>query len=141
MGNKSLWAGRILSGIIGALMLFVGLSAIFVRTPAQVAYDCLLADDGEAMLYFPSFNYAYHDLSQLHAQLPRRLHERRAGGVLVDPGLEAAVEPGARPQFVEEVVPGALVFRVVDANAVVHQLEEVLVAGHHGHDGADPSLG
>ena len=37
MGNKSLWAGRILSGIIGALMLFVGISVIFLRTPDTIA--------------------------------------------------------------------------------------------------------
>ena len=39
------------------------------RTPLDVAYDMLMADEGKGIIYFPSFNYAYNDLSQLHTEL------------------------------------------------------------------------
>jgi N-acyl-D-amino-acid deacylase len=39
------------------------------RSALEVAYDMLMADDGKGIIYFPSFNYAYNDLSQLHTQL------------------------------------------------------------------------
>jgi len=39
------------------------------RSPLEIAYDMLMAQDGKGIIYFPSFNYAYNDLSQLHTQL------------------------------------------------------------------------
>lgn len=52
------------------------------RAPLQVAYDMLMAQDGKGIIYFPSFNYAYNDLSQLHAQLqhPRTMMSLADGG-------------------------------------------------------------
>ena len=52
------------------------------RAPLQVAYDMLMAQDGKGIIYFPSFNYAYNDLSQLHTQLqhPRTLMSLADGG-------------------------------------------------------------
>lgn len=52
------------------------------RTPLAVAYDMLMAADGKGIIYFPSFNYAYNDLSQLHTQLqhPRTMMSLADGG-------------------------------------------------------------
>ncbi len=52
------------------------------RSPLQVAYDMLMAQDGKGIVYFPSFNYAYNDLSQLHTQLqhPRTMMSLADGG-------------------------------------------------------------
>ncbi|GAP35779.1 N-acyl-D-amino-acid deacylase family protein [Piscinibacter sakaiensis] len=52
------------------------------RAPLEVAYDMLMADDGSGIIYFPSFNYAYNDLSQLHTQLqhPRTMMSLADGG-------------------------------------------------------------
>ncbi|MEO6031751.1 MAG: amidohydrolase family protein [Burkholderiaceae bacterium] len=52
------------------------------RTPLEVAYDMLMAQDGKGIVYFPSFNYAYNDLSQLHTQLqhPRTMMSLAEGG-------------------------------------------------------------
>lgn len=52
------------------------------RAPLEVAYDMLMADDGTGIIYFPSFNYAYNDLSQLHTQLqhPRTMMSLADGG-------------------------------------------------------------
>ena len=52
------------------------------RTPLEVAYDMLMADDGKGIIYFPSFNYAYNDLSQLHTELqhPRTMMSLADGG-------------------------------------------------------------
>jgi len=43
--------------------------------PREVAYEALMADDGEGMIYFPLFNYANESLDVLHAlhQHPRTL--------------------------------------------------------------------
>ena len=38
-------------------------------SPFEVVYDWLMADGGEGILYFPMFNYAYHDFSHLHRLL------------------------------------------------------------------------
>lgn len=52
------------------------------RSPLEVAYDMLMAQDGKGIVYFPSFNYAYNDLSQLHTQLqhPRTMMSLADGG-------------------------------------------------------------
>ncbi len=50
--------------------------------PLQVAYDMLMEQEGEAIVYFPSFNYAYGNLDQLYAQLqhPRTMMSLADGG-------------------------------------------------------------
>jgi N-acyl-D-aspartate/D-glutamate deacylase len=52
------------------------------RSPLEVAYDMLMAEEGKGIVYFPSFNYAYNDLSQLHTQLqhPRTMMSLADGG-------------------------------------------------------------
>lgn len=52
------------------------------RSPLEVAYDMLMVQDGKGIVYFPSFNYAYNDLSQLHTQLqhPRTMMSLADGG-------------------------------------------------------------
>ena len=52
------------------------------RTPLEVAYDMLMDLDGKGIVYFPSFNYAYNDLSQLHTELqhPRTMMSLADGG-------------------------------------------------------------
>lgn len=52
------------------------------RSPLEIAYDMMMAQDGKGIIYFPSFNYAYNDLSQLHTQLqhPRTMMSLADGG-------------------------------------------------------------
>ena len=52
------------------------------RSPLEVVYDLLMQQDGEAIIYFPSFNYAYGDLSQLYTQFqhPRTMMSLADGG-------------------------------------------------------------
>lgn len=52
------------------------------RSPLEVAYDMLMEQDGKGIIYFPSFNYAYNDLSQLHTELqhPRTMMSLADGG-------------------------------------------------------------
>jgi N-acyl-D-amino-acid deacylase len=52
------------------------------KSPLDVAYDMLMSEDGKGIIYFPSFNYAYNDLSQLHTQLqhPRTMMSLADGG-------------------------------------------------------------
>lgn len=52
------------------------------RSPLEVVYVLLMQHDGEAIVYFPSFNYAYGDLSQLHTQFqhPRTMMSLADGG-------------------------------------------------------------
>ena len=52
------------------------------RRPLEVVYDMLMAEDGEAVVYFPSFNYAYGHLDQLHEQMqhPRTVMSLADGG-------------------------------------------------------------
>ncbi|MGE0709828.1 MAG: amidohydrolase family protein [Planctomycetota bacterium] len=39
------------------------------KTPAEVAYDLLCEGEGEALLYFPVFNYSFGDMSPIHTML------------------------------------------------------------------------
>ncbi len=52
------------------------------RSPLEIAYDMMMAQDGKGIIYFPHFNYAYNDLSQLHTQLqhPRTMMSLADGG-------------------------------------------------------------
>ncbi|NMM80448.1 amidohydrolase [Acidovorax sp. SRB_14] len=52
------------------------------RSPLEIAYDMLMEQDGKGIIYFPSFNYAYNDLSQLHTQLlhPQTMMSLADGG-------------------------------------------------------------
>jgi N-acyl-D-amino-acid deacylase len=52
------------------------------KSPLDVAYDILMSEEGKGIIYFPSFNYAYNDLSQLHTQLqhPRTMMSLADGG-------------------------------------------------------------
>ncbi len=51
-------------------------------TPLEIAYDMLMEQDGKGIIYFPSFNYAYNNLSQLHTELqhPRTMMSLADGG-------------------------------------------------------------
>lgn len=52
------------------------------RRPLDLAYDILMSEDGQGIIYFPSFNYAYDNLNQLYAQLqhPRTINSLADGG-------------------------------------------------------------
>lgn len=52
------------------------------RQPLEVVYDMLMGEDGEAVVYFPSFNYAYGHLDQLYEQMqhPRTVMSLADGG-------------------------------------------------------------
>jgi N-acyl-D-amino-acid deacylase len=52
------------------------------KSPLDVAYDILMSEEGKGIIYFPSFNYAYNDLSQLHTQLqhPKTMMSLADGG-------------------------------------------------------------
>jgi N-acyl-D-aspartate/D-glutamate deacylase len=66
------------------------------RSPQEIAYDALMERDGEAMLYFPLFNYASKSLDHLHAL---HSHPRVKMG-LSDAGAHCgAVCDGGMPTF------------------------------------------
>lgn len=66
------------------------------RTPQEIAYDALMEQDGEAMIYFPLFNYANKNLDHLHA-LHSHPHVRMG---LSDAGAHCgAVCDGGMPTF------------------------------------------
>lgn len=52
------------------------------RNPLEVVYDMMMADDGEAIVYFPSFNYAYGHLDHLREEFqhPRTMMSLADGG-------------------------------------------------------------
>ena len=59
-----------------------GMAAASGRPPLEVAYDAMLADDGEGLLYVPILNYADGDLEPIRAMLghPRALLGLADGG-------------------------------------------------------------
>ncbi|HRE89375.1 MAG TPA: amidohydrolase family protein [Myxococcota bacterium] len=66
------------------------------RRPQEIAYDALMEQDAEAMLYFPLFNYANKNLDHLHAL---HSHPRVKMG-LSDAGAHCgAVCDGGMPTF------------------------------------------
>lgn len=66
------------------------------RRPQEIAYDALMEQDGEAMLYFPLFNYANKNLDHLHTL---HSHPRVKMG-LSDAGAHCgAVCDGGMPTF------------------------------------------
>ena len=52
------------------------------RAPLEIIYDLMLEQDGTAMIYFPSFNYANNNLDHLHTMLqhPRTMMSLADGG-------------------------------------------------------------
>lgn len=52
------------------------------KTPAEVAYDWMMQNDGQAIIYFPVFNYSYEKLSHTYELLqhPRTLLSLGDGG-------------------------------------------------------------
>lgn len=70
-----------------------GIAAATGRRPEEIAYDALMANDGEGMLYFPLFNYADRNLDllrELHAHPSTRMGLSDAGahcGAVCDGGM------------------------------------------------------
>lgn len=52
------------------------------QEPLAIIYDLMLANDGKAILYYPSFNYSYGTLSHLHEMLqhPATVNSLSDGG-------------------------------------------------------------
>jgi N-acyl-D-aspartate/D-glutamate deacylase len=64
-----------------------GMARASGRTPIEVAYDAMLADDGQGLLYVPILNYADGNLEPVREML---LHPRAASG-LADGGAHCGV--------------------------------------------------
>jgi N-acyl-D-amino-acid deacylase len=64
-----------------------GIAAVTGRTPLEVAYDAMLEEDGQGLLYMPILNYANGDLEPARNML---LHSRSAAG-LADGGAHCGV--------------------------------------------------
>ena len=64
-----------------------GIAAATGRTPLAVAYDAMLEDDGQGLLYVPILNYSDGDLDPAREML---LHPRAAAG-LADGGAHCGV--------------------------------------------------
>jgi N-acyl-D-aspartate/D-glutamate deacylase len=64
-----------------------GMAAASGRSPLEVAYDAMMADDGNGLLYLPILNYANGSLEPVHEML---LHPRAATG-LADGGAHCGV--------------------------------------------------
>ena len=52
------------------------------RPPLEIVYDLMLENDGQAILYYPSFNYSYENLDHLHQlmQHPNTVNSLSDGG-------------------------------------------------------------
>ncbi|WP_454695394.1 N-acyl-D-amino-acid deacylase family protein [Achromobacter aegrifaciens] len=52
------------------------------RAPLEIVYDLMLENDGQAILYYPSFNYSYENLDHLHQlmQHPNTVNSLSDGG-------------------------------------------------------------
>jgi N-acyl-D-aspartate/D-glutamate deacylase len=66
------------------------------RSPAEVAYDHLMTDNGRGLLYFPLFNYTNHNLDHL-LELHQHPHTRMG---LADAGAHCGtIADGGMPTF------------------------------------------
>lgn len=71
-------------------------AAAMGRTPDEVAYDHLMSDGGNGLIYFPLFNYSNHDLDHL---LELHQHPQTRMG-LADAGAHCgAIADGGMPTF------------------------------------------
>ncbi len=52
------------------------------RAPLEIVYDLMLENEGQAILYYPSFNYSYENLDHLHQlmQHPNTVNSLSDGG-------------------------------------------------------------
>ena len=72
------------------------LAASDPRTPAEVAYDHLMTENGRGLLYFPLFNYSNHNLDHLW-ELHQHPHTRMG---LADAGAHCGtIADGGMPTF------------------------------------------
>ncbi len=87
-----------------------------LRGMLQERFERSIGVDQVGCALFPDAGYALHVVDRIAHQREHIAHLRRFDAPLL--------------LHTFRVVPSALVFRVVDANAVLHELEEILVAGH-----------
>jgi len=79
-----------------AEMSVEGLSKTTGQDPREIAYDALMRDNGEGIIYFPLFNYTHGDLNVLHELI---MHPR-TGLSLSDGGAHCAtIADGSIPTF------------------------------------------
>ncbi|MEZ5167836.1 MAG: amidohydrolase family protein [Acidimicrobiales bacterium] len=72
------------------------LAAHDTRTPAEIAYDHLMTENGRGLLYFPLFNYTNHNLDHLW-ELHQHPHTRMG---LADAGAHCGtIADGGMPTF------------------------------------------
>lgn len=66
------------------------------KTPAEIAYDAMMMNEGQAMLYFPLFGYSTNDYTAIEAAL----RHPQAGLSLADGGAHVgAICDGGTPTF------------------------------------------